>query len=167
MYSTWTNSTMALYIPCTASAPITSGLQAVCQLLHFSALKNEDNNKREKRQKLSTRSCDNDHSMCMGHCGSQSGETRERKREKKKTRNQPTFESRRYRLPANKTFSYLFQAFLCRLCLCSMARERLLLEGRAANSPAMTGKHTVWRLIKMLQILTCHVSSDSCLTFVR
>lgn len=84
MYSTWTNSTMALYIPCTASAPITSGLQAECQLLHFSALKNEDNNKREKRQKLSTRSCDNDHSMCMGHCGSQSGETRERKREKKK-----------------------------------------------------------------------------------
>lgn len=167
MYSTWTNSTMALYIPCTASAPITSGLPAVCQLLHFSALKNEDNNKREKRQKLPTRSCDNDHSMCMGHCDSQSGETRERKREKKKRRNQPTFESRRYRLLANKTFSYLFQAFLCRLCLCSMARERLLLEGRAANSPAMAGKHTVWRLVKMLQILTCHVSSDSCLTFVR
>lgn len=54
-------------------------------------------------------------------------------------RDQPTFESRRYRLLANKTFSYLFQAFLYRLCLYSMAQERLRLEGRAANSPAISG----------------------------
>lgn len=123
---------------------------------------------KEKRDKSCRRGRATTIIVCVWAIVILKAERQEKGRErKKKTRNQPTFESRRYRLPANKTFSYLFQAFLCRLCLCSMARERLLLEGRAANSPAMAGKHTVWRLVKMLQILTCHVSSDSCLTFVR
>lgn len=126
MYSTWINSTMALYMPWTASAPITSGLVAsISSLALVVGNRNGNGRKRQKRDASRATTC-----MCIGFFVSS-------KRRVRKMEKQLTFESRRYRLLASKTSSYLFQAFLCRLCLWSMARERLPLGDRAASSPNM------------------------------
>lgn len=47
--------------------------------LDFRALRNDENNKSEKRQKLPTGSCDDDHGYVYGRCGSHSREGEEKK----------------------------------------------------------------------------------------
>lgn len=133
MYSTWINSTMALYMPWTASAPITSGLVASVSssaLVVGNRNRNGNGNGRKRQKRDASREATTRICMCIGFFVSS-------KRRVRKMEKQLTFESRRYRLLASKTSSYLFQAFLCRLCLWSMARERLPLGDRAASSPNM------------------------------